>query len=64
MSGTQDIIIVRMGNVRLQRTFAKPLEEIIALLLLNQFETYWDIIPDSSVVLDLAPLLDFFAPRA
>ena len=47
--------IVQTGTVRLEFTFAEPLEESIALISLNQFETYWEITPDGSVLLDLAP---------
>ena len=51
LSGTKDMSIVRTGNVRLECTFA----DAITLISLSQFETYWEITPDSSVLLDLAP---------
>ena len=31
----------------------KPLTESIVLISLNQFEIYWEVIPDDSVLLDL-----------
>ena len=55
LSGTQDMSIVRTGSVRLECTFADPLAESIALISLNQYETYWEITPEGSVLLDLAP---------
>ena len=55
LSGTQDMSIVRTGSVRFECTFADPLPESIALISLNQFETYWEIIPKGSVLLDPAP---------
>ena len=55
LSGIQDMSIVRTGSVRLECTFADPLAESIALISLNQFETYWEITPEGSVLLDLAP---------
>jgi hypothetical protein len=55
LSGTQDMSIVQTGNVPIECTVAKPLEESIVLISLNQFETYWEITPDGSVLLDLAP---------
>jgi len=55
LSGTQDMSIVRTGNVRLECTFADALTESITLISLSQFETYWEITPDGSVLLDLAP---------
>jgi hypothetical protein len=55
LSGTQDMSIVRTGTVRLECTFANPLAESIALISLNQYETYWEITPEGSVLLDLAP---------
>ena len=41
LSGTQDMSIVRTGNVRLECTFADALTESITLISLSQFETYW-----------------------
>ena len=41
-----------METVCLDCTFAELLEESIELTSLNQFETYWEIIPDRSVLLD------------
>ena len=38
LSGTQDMTINRTSTVSLECTFAKPLEEIIVLILQNQFE--------------------------
>jgi len=55
LSGTQDMSIVRTGSVRLECTFTDPLAESIALISLNQYETYWEITPEGSVLLDLAP---------
>jgi hypothetical protein len=55
LAGTQDMSIVRTGNVRLERTFADALTESIPLISLSQFETYWEITPDGSVLLSLAP---------
>ena len=46
---------VQTDTVFLDFTFAEPLEESIALVWLNYFETYWEITPDGSVLLDLAP---------
>ena len=51
----QDMSIVRMGTSRLEYTFAEPLTESTVLISLNQFETYWKVTPDCSVLLDLAP---------
>ena len=48
---TQDMSIVRNGIVHLECTFTEPLEESIALILLNKFETSWEITPDGSVLL-------------
>jgi hypothetical protein len=53
--GTQDMSSVRTGTVRLECTFTEPLEESIELVSLNQFEICWEITPDGSVQLDLAP---------
>ena len=53
VSGTQNLSIVWTGTVHLHCTFAKPLTESIVLISLNQFETYWEVIPDGSVLLDL-----------
>ena len=47
--------IVRMGTERLECTFAEPLKESVVLISLNEFETYWEITPDSIVLLDLTP---------
>ena len=55
LSGTQDMSIVGTATVRLEYTFANPLTESVALISLNQFETCWEITPDGSVLLDLAP---------
>jgi len=55
LSGTQDMSIVRTSTVCSECSFVGPLTENIALISLNKFETYWDIIPDSSVLLDLTP---------
>ena len=55
MSGTKDMTTVQTGTVRLQCTFAEPLAERIALISVNQFETFWEIIRDGSVLLELAP---------
>ena len=55
LSGTQDMSIVQTDTLRLECTFIKPLAESIALILLIQFETYLEITPDGSVLLDLAP---------
>jgi hypothetical protein len=55
LSGTQDLTVVRTGSVRLECTFADALTESITLISLCQFETYWEITPDGSVLLDLAP---------
>ena len=46
--------IVRTGTVRSDCTFAEPLEESIAIVSINNFENYCDIIPDGSVLLNLA----------
>ena len=54
LSGSQDMSIVRIGTVGLECTFAKPLEESVALIWLNKFETYREIITDGRVLLDLA----------
>ena len=54
LSGTQEILIIRIGTVRLKCIFTKPLEGSIALISLFQFETYWRITSDGSVLLDLA----------
>ena len=54
-SNTQDMTIFRTGTVRLECTFAEPLEEDIALITLNQFYTYRNITPDGYVLLNLAP---------
>ena len=45
LSVAQDMSIVQTGSVRLECTFAEPLAESIALISLNQFGTYWEIIP-------------------
>ena len=44
-SYTLDMSIFRMGTVRLECTFAKPLTEIVAIISLNQVETYWENYP-------------------
>ena len=55
LSGTKDSSIVRTDTVRLEFTFAEPLEESKALVSLYQLEACWEIIPEGSVLLDLAP---------
>jgi hypothetical protein len=50
LSGTQDMSIVRTGNVRLEWTFVDTLTESITLLSLSQFETYGEITTDGSVL--------------
>ena len=54
-SDTQDMTIFQTGTVHLECTFAEPLEEDIALITLNQFDTYRNINPDGYVLLNLAP---------
>ena len=54
LSGTEDMTIVWMDTVYLERTFAKTLEESVILIILNQFVTYMEITPDGSVLLNLA----------
>jgi len=46
--------IVQTGTVHLEFIFSEPLEDSIALISLNQFETYREIISDGNVLLDLA----------
>jgi hypothetical protein len=53
--GTQDMNIVRTENVRLECTFTDTLTESVTLISLSQFETYGEITPDGSVLLDLEP---------
>jgi hypothetical protein len=53
--GTRDMSIVRTGNVRLECTFTDTLTESITLISLSQFERYWEITHDGSVLLYLAP---------
>jgi hypothetical protein len=55
LSGTQDMSILRTVSVRLECTFVDTLAESIALMSLNKFETYWEITPEGSVLLYLAP---------
>jgi hypothetical protein len=55
LSGTQDMSIVRTGNVRLECTFTDALTESITLISLSQFKTFWEVTLDGSVLLDLAP---------
>ena len=55
LSGTQDVTVVRMGTVHFECIIAEPLTGGVALISLNQFPTYWEITPDGSIVLDLAP---------
>ena len=55
LSGTQDMSIFRTRTVHLECTIAKPLTENVPLISLNQFETYWETIPNVSDLLDLAP---------
>jgi hypothetical protein len=55
LSGTQDMSIVRTGNIRLECTFPNALNQSITQISLSQFEAYWEIIHDGSVLLDLAP---------
>ena len=45
----------RRGTVGLEFTFAKTLEQSVALTSLNQFETYWEITSDGRILLDLVP---------
>jgi hypothetical protein len=54
LSGTQDMTIVRTDIVPLKCTFTESLEEIVALISLNQFETYRKITPYGSVLLVFA----------
>jgi hypothetical protein len=46
LSGVQAMGIVWTDNMRLEYTFDGPMEEIIALFSLNQFQNYWKIILD------------------
>ena len=55
LSGSHDMSIVQTGRVNVECTLAELLEASIALISLNQFETYGEITPDGSVLLDLAP---------
>ena len=55
LSVTQDPSTFWTCTVRLECTFAEPLEESISLTLLNQFETSWEITFDGSILLDFAP---------
>ena len=54
LSSTQDMRIVRTGSAHLDCIFVIPLVECILLISLNKFETYREITPKGSILLDHA----------
>ena len=55
LSGTQDVSNVWTDILPLECIFAETLTKSVAFILVNKFETYWEITPDGSVLFDLAP---------
>ena len=55
LCGTQHMSIVRTGSIGLECILIEPLAESFELILLNQFEIYWEITPEGSIPLSLAP---------